>query len=468
MANGFKLQKIMEQKELNLAICKELERIAKDVFDNEIIVKPGSYSISELASNKKNFWEYNPEWMVYDFSMKKRFVGQMYEAGCGHAELDEQGRVVQVWDDYIQPYQWIYNKVVPKTRINVGTFSSEIPRCLVFEILQKFYSLAGVGASKRIMLTKEEVTDEVSLDADFTLTKDILNLTPFCKDKTLDAYFKGKIWIDLKRQCAVSSNGHTLAFTVCEAILNSIDEGIDEGFAIDAKEIKRLNGKCHAVRTTVDGEDCYIVTDENGVTVKTPADVRYPRWNSVIPKPLDAAMLTVEPKKMITALRGVESTVDYKEFVAIHADRGNSYLTLKTEGSTVAVPLTAPANHDVCIGMKYDQLVLALSQCDGRLYIYDITRAMMLGRKNGGFSVLMPMLYEDCPKRCENMWDGYITEKEIQPACHRIPDTSKTISKPTEQPTASPTGTERTPNLDYLYKHCDKATLEIVKAIMAA
>ena len=53
---------------------------------------------------------------------------------------------------------------------------------------------------------------------------------------------------------------------------------------------------------------------------------------------------------------------------------------------------------------------------------------------------------------------------------NHITDTSKKVStaKVQEEPTASPTGTERTLNLDYLYKHCDEATLEIVKAIMAA
>lgn len=53
---------------------------------------------------------------------------------------------------------------------------------------------------------------------------------------------------------------------------------------------------------------------------------------------------------------------------------------------------------------------------------------------------------------------------------NHITDTSKKVStaKVQEKPTASPTGTERTLNLDYLYKHCDEATLEIVKAIMAA
>lgn len=453
----------MEQKELNFAICKELERIAKEVFDNEILVMAGSYSISELASNKTCFWIYNPECMIYDIRLEERPGVDRYNSEYTHEELDEQGRIVRVWNDNVDSFEWIYGRVVRSTTIKVDEFSCEIPRGGVFCILNQFYSLAGVGTSKRMILTKEETMGEVSLDADFTLTKDILNLTPFCKDNTLDAYFKGKIWIDLKRQCAVSTNGHTLAFTGCEAMLNSIDDGIDEGFAIDAKEIKRLNGKCHAVRTTIGKENYYIVTDENGVTVKTPANARYPRWNSVIPKPLDAAVMMVDTKKMVTALRSVKSTVDYKEFVAIHADIGDSHLTLKTDGGAVAVPLTAPANHDVRIGMKYSQLVSEMSQCDGRLYIYGTSRAMMFGRKNGGLSIAMPMLYENCPKRCEDVWNGSITEEEIQSACHHVPGTGKKVSPAKVQPTSTDASAPLTPVLKQFYdlkkKHPDALLL---------
>lgn len=363
----------MTNRELNLAICKEIEQVALKTWERvKEKMQEGTYTANQVS--------------------------------------EEQGR--------------FGNLDMEMANVEVGDFRCEFPICESFRLLHQFYRLCSVKDKERKHFTYMR-DKEVLLDAEVVIEKQHKVLEKMVDDDGLRQILMFT-YLDVERSAIVASNCKVLGAFHASIKVNS---GNAEGVPIPMKMVTKPG----AYHVTAYGDgSCLAVCEGVTYSCKLDSGQRYPNYIDV----LDSHKLSMERHYCVTedgvniigrffkSLKSVPGNGErYKgkkgHQVRFYARSGDQLVHLQYTHDdceadiTCDVPLTEPCRSDLHILLNAEQMTLTLPEWNGSFWYQDMTRSIMLDTNTEDTMIQMPCsddypLFDvSCEREGETMvkWD---------------------------------------------------------------
>ena len=421
-------------KELNLTICKELETIAKDVFNKystvanvaagvyttkDILKAPrAAASVAEviawsISEEIKNTIGEKPE-------IKKYYVnnnGERWQAGdgfkAGQRMEPESREALTAWEDEARAAGFLRS-------VAVGSFRCEFLIDRVFDILAQFEKMAGLKGQK--------VCKFVAADPDFMevckisidVSKDLAGLAGFCSDDDLRPSQTG-VFVDLSGWF-LACDTHRIFAVPSDASLvsGSLPDFFGGGVIVPAKTWKNIAGFGALSLVVSEKNKNYFIdfVGADGVAVASCPAIceKYPDWRRVVPK-IDANEfaevvvkdLEKEVKKAVKMANKSTQQI-YFGFSGETLEISGRDIDFSTE-YTGRVSLSRWLDRSGVVSFRGSYILEACKYFDGRMFFVDASRAGIFTLKNGGFYLNMPMMCRDIDIKINDL-----------PACKQVDD----------------------------------------------
>lgn len=421
-------------KELNLTICKELETIAKDVFNKystvanvaagvyttkDILKAPrAAASVAEviawsISEEIKNTIGEKPE-------IKKYYVnnnGERWQAGdgfkAGQRMEPESREALTAWEDAARAAGFLRS-------VAVGSFRCEFLIDRVFDILAQFETMAGLKGQK--------VCKFVAADPDFMevckisidVSKDLAGLAVFCSDDDLRPSLTG-VFVDLSGWF-LACDMHRIFAVPSDASLvsGSLPDFFGGGVIVPDKTWKNIAGFGALSLVVSEKNKNYFIdfVGADGVAVASCPAIceKYPDWRRVVPK-IDANEfaevvvkdLEKEVKKAVKMANKSTQQI-YFGFSGETLEISGRDIDFSTE-YTGRVSLSRWLDRSGVVSFRGSYILEACKYFDGRMFFVDASRAGIFTLKNGGFYLNMPMMCRDIDIKINDL-----------PACKQVDD----------------------------------------------
>lgn len=348
----------MTDRELNLAICKEIEQVAVKTWEQvKEKMQEGSYTANQVNDEKERF---------------------------GNLDME-------------------------MATVEVGTFRCEFPICESFRLLHQFYRLCGTKDKDRVRFTYMK-KKQVLLDAEILIDKQHKVL-----EKMVESDGSREImmfpYLDVKRSMIVASDGKVLgAFQVGITVYSGNAEGVSLPVKMVAKP-----GVYHV--TAYGDGSCLAVGKGVSYSCKLDGNQRYPSYIGVI----NAVTLSQERHYCVTAegvktlekffksLKSVPGNGAYYKGnhkchnVRLYARNGEQtiHVQFKDEDSqnelTCDIPMSGPCRGDLHITLSAEHTMRLLPAWNGSFWYQDMTRIVMFDTDTEDTMLLAPCL-DDHPQ----------------------------------------------------------------------
>lgn len=340
----------MTNRELNLAICKEIEQVAMKIWER----------------------------------VKEKMVEGTYTA---NQVSEEQGR--------------FGNLDMEMATVEVGDFRCEFPVCESFRLLHQFYRLCSVKDKERKRFTymKEK---EVVLDAEVVIEKQHKVLEKMVDDDGLREIMMFT-YLDVKRSLIVASDGKVLGAFHTSITVNS---GNTEGVPLPMKMVTKP-GTYHV---TAYGDGSCLAVGE-GVTYSCKIDYgqRYPNYISV----LDSNNLSLERHYCVTA-DGVNTIGRFFKSlqrvpgngfryrgkkahnVRLYARNGEQVIHVQYKDDyfqnelACDIPLVKPCRSDLYIMLQAENMIQTMPAWNGSFWYQDMARSITMDSDTEDAMLMMP------------------------------------------------------------------------------
>lgn len=344
----------MSERELNLAICKEIEQVAVKTWERvKENMEEGSYTANQVNDEHERF---------------------------GNLDME-------------------------MATVEVGTFRCEFPICESFRLLHQFYRLCSVKDKERVHFTYMQ-EKQVLLDAEVTIEKQHKPLEKMVDNDNFREIMRMP-YLDVKRQLIVSSDGHVLG-AFCADI--HVNKGEAEGVSLPLKMVSKpgtyhvtayADGSCQAV--------CGVVTYSS----KLENVQRYPGYIGV----LDDTKLIKERHyrltkegvsqlaKFIKSLSRIPGNGDYfggkrSHRLRYYARRDEQVVHVQFKDEdyqnelTCELPLAEPCQSDLHIMLMAELTMRFISSWNGSFWYQGPTRSVMFDTDTGDTIIQMPLMDE--------------------------------------------------------------------------
>ena len=344
----------MTDRELNLAICKEIEQVAVKTWERvKEKMEEGSYTANQVNDEQERF---------------------------GNLDME-------------------------MATVEVGTFRCEFPICESFRLLHQFYRLCSVKDKERVRFTYMK-KKEVLLDAEVTIEKQHKPLEKMVDNDNFREIMRMP-YLDVKHKLIVSSDGHVLGAFRADIHVN---KGDAEGASLPLKMVSKP-GTYH-VTAYADGS-CQAVCGGVTYSGKLENVQRYPNYIGV----LDDAMLIKERHyrltkegvsqlaKFIKSLSRIPGNGDYFGSKRSHRlryyarrDEQVVHVQFKDEDYqnelTCELPLAEPCQSDLHIMLMAELTMRFISSWNGSFWYQGPTRSVMFDTDTGDTIIQMPLMDE--------------------------------------------------------------------------
>lgn len=328
----------MTDRELNLAICKEIEQVALKTWERvkEKMVE-GSYTANQVNDEKEQF---------------------------GNLDME-------------------------MATVEVGTFRCEFPICESFRLLHQFYKLCGTKDKDRVRFTYMK-KKQVLLEAEILIDNQHKVLEKMVESDNMREIMMLP-YLDVKRSMIVASDGKVLgAFQVGLTVYSGNAEGVSLPVKMAAKP-----GVYHV--TAYGDGSCLAVGKGVSYSCKLDGNQRYPSYIGVI----NAVTLSQERhycvttdgvktlEKFFKSLKSVPGNGAYYKGnhkchnVRLYARNGEQtiHVQFKEEDYqnelSCDIPLAVPCRGDLHITLSAEHTMRLLPAWNGSFWYQDMTRSVM-------------------------------------------------------------------------------------------
>lgn len=377
----------MNDKELNLAILAELNNIAKRIFD-KLIIKPGTYSASELAKQK-----------------------------------DSNGNVIYMcWDNVIKE---LYPNEIPA--VEVGPFKCSFAPNQIFRYVWIFEKLAGVRDDKKMRFTKIKPIKN-DLLCEFTIEIEKCHLT-LCKLTSKDSIrpIMMQVYMDIYNKCLVACSGNRMRIIPFKIDCNGeLPERMI--LYINPKHLKGMAGKNKVEVYPNEGFYKTVVTNcQTGTIYENATAGIYPDYRAIFPKLRKDGYIRFEAKelKTIKSFCKAASKASYFDIVTMYIKQGDKYALLSyiddKKGAVYekSFRLAFPANMTIRIGLGSEQIYALHDGWNGGMWLLDPMSNIVMDYNKNGAGLIIRKVIDDWifPDECKcdiNPFDreSYIEEIE--------------------------------------------------------
>ena len=308
----------MTDKEMNMAILNELYNIASGVWSLMEKNITGSFSAREIAKN----------------------IGRGLEWG----KVDE-------WQQH---------------DVTVGAFNCKLSNKVLFDIVARFETLAGVGKNRRLFVAEEK--GEVEGSITFEVSKDMRSLCDFADSKSIQPAYQ-YIFIDTVQNCLVATDGYKL---MVQPVTISDKRGDTTEMRINAADFSKMCQKMKpgkVYRMTARKEHIYLdhitKVEFEGVLSSVSGEYVTSKWATVFEKRSRDLRLSIEDWQSVCAFaKSVDS-----EMIVFAGNRGDNFLTVEASGSSRTVELRHIINYDFRIYFGKASIMASKDNEAMRLYL---------------------------------------------------------------------------------------------------
>ena len=354
----------------NLKIYNALANIAREVFDH-IETAPGTIlTPAEIAA------------AIVGGPVVTCVNGLNYR--CDRVEKYQIGAGLKFAEGYNA--DTVYN-------VAVDGFSCTVNGWRVFSVLDRAARSWNIAPADRVIFEKKSAAPVVvSLTLSAAAARE---LCAMCADDVLRPVLNG-VYLDIRRRCLVSSNGHVMRVFMCGSSLFINESAAAPGYIIPAAVIK--SGR--VVTITADG-----IASTDKKSAPTIAG-HYPNWAGVIPGASGRVDITADQwkqiKKAVTEVakvhpggRGAQRRIiiaheSYSNNLVIYANNADF---AREREVNVKIDSTAPA-----FSMSFNaDYFIKIAGTPTAFYIKDNCRAMVT-TDAAGLSLVMPLMQLDDDK----------------------------------------------------------------------
>lgn len=233
--------------------------------------------------------------------------------------------------------------------VSVGTFSCTLSNKILFDIVARFETLAGVG-SKRHLFTAEE-KGEVEGSVTFNVSKAMGSLCDFADSKSIHpAYLY--ILIDTVRNCLIATDGHKI---MVQPVNITDRQGDTTEMRINAEDFrkmcKKMKGK-EVYQMTARKEHVYLdhitKVEFEGILSSVSTDCKSPKWDRVFSKrSSDLSLEIYDWAAVYNFAKSVKS-----DMMSMTGKRDENFIYIEADGSIRKVSLlhAIPYDFKVYIG----------------------------------------------------------------------------------------------------------------------
>lgn len=333
----------MTDKELNTAILNELYRIADEVWS----------------------------------SMKKGVVGSFTAREIQSKHL----------------YRDMFFSTDQSHHVEVGNFRCAFQSKQIFDLVEWFEGLAGVGSRRRLFVAEKKGKVEGSVT--FAVTRDLEELCDFTEaDNIRPAY--ASIFIDAERKCLVATNGCSMK--VCPVAIHG-KKGDTSDMRILAADFKKMCAKMKgknvyrmtATKERTDDDICTNIMFE-GIAASASHEYTLPEWYSVFTERSSELSFNVQNWKAVNKV----AKMGKYELIQVCGKRGDKTVQFKAGKCEAQVKVGEELKHSFCLlfGAKHFGIIKKVeSMC---FYLGKANSSVVEAVDNNG------NVYLICPKVTED------------------------------------------------------------------
>lgn len=337
-------------------------------------------------------------------------------------------------------------------QVEVGNFRCSFQSKQIFDLVEWFEGLAGVGSRRRLFVAEKKGKAEGSVT--FAVTRELEELCDFTEaDNIRPAY--AFIFIDAERKCLVATNGCSMK--VCPVSIHS-KKGDTSDMRILAADFKKMCAKMKgknvyemtATKERTDDDICTNIMFE-GIASSASHEYTFPEWYSVFTDRSSELSFNVQNWKAVNKV----AKMGKYELIQVSGKRGKKTVQFLAGKCEAQVEVGKELKHSFCLLFGAKQFAIikkAESMC---FYLgTEDSKYVEAVDNNGNVYFFCPRVKEDntfvgehvddvlvAPDvECDiNVLSRYVlnAKRTTKAASRKASKSKKTVAKKAEKPTAA-------------------------------
>lgn len=336
--------------------------------------------------------------------------------------------------------------------VEVGNFRCSFQSKQIFDLVEWFEGLAGVGSRRRLFVAEKKGKVEGSVT--FAVTRELEELCDFTEaDNIRPAY--AFIFIDAERKCLVATNGCSMK--VCPVSIHS-KKGDTSEMRILAADFKKMCAKMKgknvyemtATKERTDDDICTNIMFE-GIASSASHEYTFPEWYSVFTERSSELSLNVQNWKAVNKV----AKMGKYDLIQVSGKRGEKTVQFLAGKCEAQVEVGKELKHSFCLLFGAKQFAI-IKKAESICFYFgtEDSKYVEAVDNNGNVYLFCPRVKEDntfvgehvddvlvAPDvECDiNVLSRYVlnAKRTTKAASRKASKAKKTVAKKVEKPTAA-------------------------------